>query len=213
MPTVQSTYTPTNALAFAKLFVKNSPIDNATIGPQICDAANRMLWMAAPWSWTLGVFTPTTIVAATQAYTLTDPNDFLRFEWAGRSTANDRMEDLEIVSMVPTDTSYKQVPKKIAFTSVSSGINYRVWPTPAAADGRIFIIYKKVATKIVTAGMSSVLTFPDEFFHVFENAVLWKAMIYTQDPRAKEQFEYVQTLLASYRNNEPPLMSAMGLEV
>lgn len=227
MASQASTYTPNNALAYAKLFVKNSPIDNATIAPQLLDTAYRFLWMLAPWSWTLGALSIVTFSSGVQDYTATDPEDFLRLEWAGRSRANDRMEDLSIVAALPSDTAYKQPPVKISVVSISGGnINLRFWPTPNNSSERVFSLYKKVSTKIVAGNQASaVLVFPDEFFPLYQEIVLMKAYQYLQDQRAgsaqvdgRGQFAYtgqlaiVMAMVEQYKKAEPILLNTMGFE-
>lgn len=227
MASQASTYAPNDALTFAKRFVKGTLVDASTVGPQICDAAARMLWMAAPWSWTVGVLPIATLAADTQTYNVTDPTDLLRLEWAGWSRANDRMEELAIVSVVPTDTAYNQPPKKIAISAITGGnVTLKLWPCPASIEGRIFTLYKKVMTKIVTGNISSaVLVFPDEFFHVYEEAVLYWAFKFSQDVRAGEavwkpdgsfqftgQLAVVMALVEAYRKNEPTMQNTLGFE-
>jgi hypothetical protein len=219
-------FTADEALDYAKQFVKKTRIDATEVKARLLDDAHKMLFMAHPWSWTLGAAGVVTFAASTQDY-VTAAADFLRIQWAGR-TDNDRMIDLGIAPQLPAHTAYVGPPKKIAHVSTAgANITVRYWPTPTTTD-KSLIIYKKTATEITAAnsGNPDVTDFPNEFQPLYQELVLYKAWQFWRDPRAGDaqivkgggvaytgQLGVVRALIEEYRSGEPILYSALGTDL
>lgn len=221
-----ATLTPSTALSYAKRFVKNGRVDDATTGVRILDDANKMLWMIAPWSWTLGALDPVTFVDGTQDYAVVDPGDFLRIQWAARSN-NDRLEQIGVVPALPVLAGHKGPPKKVSHVSTGGGnVNVRFWPVPNSTD-KSLLLYKKVTTEVTSGnqGTPGTLLFPDEFYPLYQELVLYKAWQFFGDPRAggaqsngqqnvySGQLGWVMALVREYLAGEPHLMDALGLDL
>lgn len=70
-----ATYAPAEAFTYAKSYVKNMPLE--AVGPPLLDEVSKIIWMHAPWRWTLGALPATTLTSSTQDYTIVAPSDFL----------------------------------------------------------------------------------------------------------------------------------------
>lgn len=180
-----STYAPSIALQFAKTFVKFMPIDTQTaINYQILDYAHSIMWMAAPWRWSVG-YVGTVILATGQSdYTLTDPTDFLYIEGA-YITDGSSINELKPVAFLPVDTTTPGLPSEIAHVATNT---YRITPVPTATGSQQkLIVYYKKARPAITAGnmnTAGVQVFDDEWFPVYQTGVLWLAYMYADDARA-----------------------------
>lgn len=222
-----ATLAPNVALLYAKAFTKASRLDQADVAAQLLDDAGKMLWMAAPWSWTLGAAEEITVVAGTQDYTLTVPAeaDFLRAEFARRHDGN-RSEDLAVEAALPADADFSQAPTKFAMFTSGGSVVARLWPTPPAGiTSTVLATYKKKSPQVTeeNRGNVGVLTFPDEFWPVYQELVLFKAYQYLQDGRAggaqvnnqgsvvyTGQLAIAMAALEAYKRGEPRLMDSFG---
>lgn len=187
-----STYAPKDAGDYATRYLQNMDLDR--ILPRILDDVHRHFWMAAPWRWTLGSFPSLTLLGNTQDYTPTVPSDFLYLEDA-RLVDGKNTRHLHIAAYLPSANSYiVGQPSQIAVqVTTGSTTGARVLPVPGAlASGapgaQILSVYKKVAPKIGRDNMTTpgVMLLPDEYFWVYQEGVLWRAMAWAQDPRAGE---------------------------
>ncbi len=182
-----ATYRPIDAFDYVKTMVKNLPLES--VGPAILDRVNKIMWMAAPWRWTLGSFTEVTLASNTQDYVVALPADFLYVvtSWLNEGESG---RPITVVPILPTNVGAVGFPNELAVTG-TAGVNgvARVRPKPGTITGatyKIYSLYKKTAPSItnknqVTAG---VLLFDDEWFWVFESGVLWMAYMYADDARA-----------------------------
>lgn len=221
-----ATIAPSTALTYAKRFVKNGRVDDSSIAVRILDDANKMLWMVAPWSWSIGALDPVTLADGVQDYTVSDPGDFLRIQWAARSDS-DTLYNIGVVPALPVLAAHKGQVKKIAHVSTSGGnVTVRTWPTANSTD-KVLLLYKKTSTA-VTAGnkdTTTTLVFPDEFYPLYQEMVLYKAWQFFGDPRAggaqsngqqnafSGQLGLVMALVREYLAGEPHLMDALGIDM
>ena len=177
-------YAASTATDFAKLMAKSMPVQDVRV--HICDEIARIMWMAAPWRWTLGSLASFVLAPDTQDYTFTKPGDFL---YLSRAYIFDgkQNKDLEIVGTLPDAVWTPGMPSKIAYMS-SGGDKLRFEPVPSAsgASQRVITLYKKTYTPITVANIATAgaLLFPDEWASVFEEGVLWKVYQYADDQRA-----------------------------
>jgi hypothetical protein len=174
-------YAPRDALTFAKTMVKSMPVDDTTVSYQILDYVSAIMWMAAPWRWTLGTLTQTPLVAGTVDYTVTIPADFAYLETAYLTDGN-TSNSLYIDSYLPAATSAGLVTK-VAHIPGSPDV-LRVHPKPPASyTPTLVTLYKKLPTKITSSNYATAGTtgLPDQWFWVYQLGVLWLAYHYADD--------------------------------
>ncbi len=179
-----STIPPYAAFDYAKNFIGNADLER--LNPRILDDVSKMFWTYAPWRWSLALMPQVTLVSNTQDYTVAVPSDFLYLydvlQLDGKTTRHIKPSAIFPVTGV---TRAGQIDS-VALT----GTTLRVDPTPgtipASPVQKLYGIYKIQSPEINTATMydAGALLIPDEWFWVFQEGVLWKAMSWAQDPRA-----------------------------
>lgn len=179
-----STIPPIAAFDLCKLFIKNEPFE--TCVPRILDDVNKIMWMAAPWSWTIGTLTNIALVSNTQDYTLAPPADFLYLIHSYVSSTDQATKHLEIMPTLPATVVVSGV---IDFISYQGSSTFRISPNPgtlASPTKYIVSFYKKASTAIIASNQATAgtLPFPDDWFPVYEAGVLWLAYLYADDNRA-----------------------------
>lgn len=185
-----ATKAPINAITLAAEMTKGMPLERVALS--VCNEINNYIWFAANWKWSVGVFSPITLSANTGDYTVTYPADFLhglfgKITDVGKNTPT----DLECVSFIPsTSGGISGIPNQIYLPGTASqSTTVRVAPKPGQITEAktLWIFYKKLLTQLTAKTLyTGTLPFDDEFFHVFESGVLWKAYQYADDRRAGE---------------------------
>ncbi len=167
--------------------IKNMPI-TLIQNPALQDPAS-LIWMYAPWSWTLGLVTPFVVAGGAQDYPFTLPADFLRFE-RGWLQDTDKQQDLQAVCLQPVSTLVSQ-PVYFSGQSVSAvdkiRFNAIVPPVGSGSSGSVsfYAVYKKIAPDLsITYNDPGALGMPDTYFWVYREAVLYYALKYSDDQRA-----------------------------
>jgi hypothetical protein len=194
-----STLAPQRAFDYAKHFIKDMSLEK--VGPQILDDVSKIMWMAAPWRWTLGSLPTVTLIAGTQDYTITFPGDFLYILDSYVSDGTIAPRDLKVEAFLPNSITTVGQASEVS----AQGTLLRVGPIPATfpTTGPTLISrYKKTAPQLTAANMATAGTqvFDDEWFWVFQEGVLWRAYLYADDNRAggatvaKGQVEYTGQL-------------------
>jgi len=180
-----ATKQPADAFVYIKSYLKQMPLED--IGPELLDEINKIMWMAAPWRWTLGSLPATTVTSSTQDYTIVTPSDFL-FLYDGYIADGDKVyRNLKIEPVLASDV---KVVGNVSLISRVSGDSYRTFPKsgtlPSSPLQQMILRYKKIAPVITnqTQYTAGFLTFDDEWFHVFTAGVLWKAYQWGDDGRA-----------------------------
>jgi hypothetical protein len=177
------TYVPSDATDYCATMVKNMPFMD--VRSRAADTVQKIIWMAAPWRWTLGALDNITVTSNTQDYAFTKPADFL---WLERSYIWDGSKEipLRVEAFLPPSPSTKNVPSRIAYVS-SSGDKLRLYPSPQVNANSVLVnLYKKAYTPITETniGVGGSLIMPDEWTWVFEAGCLWQAYLYADDARA-----------------------------
>ena len=179
--------TPAEAVAWAKIMVKNMPFDTATFKSVMCDKVMGHIWQMAPWVWSVAPLEVVDLAANVSEYTLvTPPNDLLYLLTANvADSAGNLGEDLKVVSKLPSTITQVGPPSQVAYEGTSK---IRVFPKPPTGYSKKLVsLYKKTRTPITDANIAnnaSLSGTPDEWFHVFMEGVLWQAYLYGDDPRA-----------------------------
>ena len=184
-----STFTAYDAFEYAKKYIGNMDLERLV--PGILDDVNKMFWGYAPWRWTLGLFPQITLISNTQDYAVTLPSDFLYLydilQLDGKTTRH-----LKPTAIYPqTGILRAGQAGSAAIMSISGVDTLRIDPTPGTIPAgdpsqKLISIYKKAAPDVTAETMytSGFLSIPDDFFWVYREGVLWKAMSWAQDPRA-----------------------------
>lgn len=184
-------YTPSTAVAFAKSFIKKMALDtasNPTVAYQVADLVNSLMWFAAPFYWTLGQLGNVTLTASAQDYaTPQQPSDFL---YLHRCFVTDGTNQNWVtpVSQLPTTDVQVGNPSQVAYITTSgANIGVRFWPKPAAAEARTAVLQYKRSPGIISSAnfaTSSAFAWPDIYYPVYQEGVLWQAFRWADDQRA-----------------------------
>lgn len=171
------------AFEYAKEAIKSMPLER--VNARLLDDIHKIMWMAAPWRWTLGSMPVVTVATNTQDYTVSVPGDYLFLQSAYETDSSGNTRDLAIVPSLPATVTLVGQPSKVALT----GTTVRLSPKPGtqlSSAPSIISLYKKVAPTITSTNMYTGGTqiFDDEWFWVFQEGVLWKAYLYGDDARA-----------------------------
>jgi hypothetical protein len=184
-----STYIPNEAFEKARSYAKDMPLREVKV--RILDQVNKMMWMAAPWRWTIGDLPVTTLAADTSDYNISLPSDFLYATDAFYTDKDDQTHPLLVEPALPADVGAPGLPSRIAITGTAGSTGtLRITPktgTTIESPAPVIIsLYKKTSPVLAednvhTAGQ---LSLPDEWFWVFEEGVLWQTYIWADDSRA-----------------------------
>jgi hypothetical protein len=182
-----STYKPVEAFDKVKDLIKGQTLE--TIRVRLLDQVNKMMWLAAPWRWTLGDLPVITLATDDQDYSIALPADFLYAYDAYYTDGDDTTKSLVIEPALPADLKIKGMPSRISISGDAGTTGTMLTsPVPGTLTGtyQIVSLYKKIspvfsAENIYTAGTQ---VFPDEWFWVFEEGALYQAYKYADDQRA-----------------------------
>ncbi len=178
------TLTPYDAFDYAKPFLGNMDLERLL--PRLLDDVSKMFWVYAPWRWSLALMPQVTLLSNTQDYTVSVPADFLYLhdvlQLDGTTTRHIKPSAIFPV----TGTTRAGQIGSVALL----GSTLRVDPTPGSLPTsplqKLYGVYKIQAPTINKTTMldAGALLIPDEWFWVYVEGVLWKSMLWAQDPRA-----------------------------
>lgn len=182
-----ATYKPISVFDYSQLSIKNMPID--TIQTRLLDDVSKMIWMYAPWRWTIGTFDPVTITSGQTDFNIVNPpTDFLYIAKA-YITNGEQNIDLLPTSVLPANPTIVGQAKNISYLA---GVTpkFRLYPgfgsLPSGQTWTLRAWYKKVSPVITRATMSTpgALVMDDEYFWVFLEGCMYKSYFYADDARA-----------------------------
>lgn len=218
-----STYKPSDAIVYAKQFIKSMPIDTAAssaVAYQLTDYVSSLLWTAAPWSWTIGTMNTVALTANVTDYVVSSPPADLLYINKANVSDGSLTNELKIVSALPASITQIGVPSQVAWLTASSSV--RISPKPPTSYSQtLTMLYKKQPVKITVSnyGTAGSLVFPDCYFPVYQEGVLWQSYLYSDDPRAggvtvdgegKRQYTgqlgVFQAMIAEMRQSEKMLL-------
>jgi len=187
-----STYTSSDAITWVKNWLKNEPIDGVDgVKYGIPDDIIKMIWMAAPWRFSVGVLPVVTLASNTQDYTVALPSDWLYpihgYVMGGTENVVKHMFPMPVLPQTYAPTG---IPGRFAITgTASTNGTLRIYPklgTLSSTAHYAVVYYKKTSPKIAAANYSTAgsLIIDDEWFWVFRDGVLWKSYLWADDPRA-----------------------------
>lgn len=180
-----SSIAPIRAFDYSKRSVKNMPLEQ--VQTRLLDDVAKIMWMAAPWRWTVGTLTAITLTSSTSDYTLAPPADFLYLMSAYISDGLNTPQHLEVVPSIPSNMAISGIPQ---FISYQGSNTFRISPKPgtllASPTKTLVCYYKKIAPVISASNAytATTLVFDDEWFPVFTDGVLWKSYAWGDDQRA-----------------------------
>jgi hypothetical protein len=195
--------TPQDALNYAKRMCGNMPVDDANLNPRVLDDANKALWMAAPWRWTIAPLEVVTLVNNQQDYSLAAHTDLL-FLVQSSITDGEQRSELQVSANLPSTPSAPfPIVGKVQRVSYVPGSpqKLRTFPVPSGypttAMPSLLTWYKQLAPTVsgpnqatdyttltaTTGGGGTNVGFPGEFFWVYREMVLLYAYQFTHDAR------------------------------
>lgn len=179
-----ATKTPNAAYTYAKTLIRSMPLQDVQY--QILDDACKFIWTADAWRWTIGTLTNFNLTPGTQDYNYADSLSTYLYTWRAYLTNGDSLSPLAIDPELPTTEVQFGTPKRIA--KVYGSAVFRVYPKPSDLVGTWTVVqqFKKMAPVISAANgdTAGALVMDDEWFHVYESAVLYYAYLYAFDQRA-----------------------------
>lgn len=177
-----STLRLNDAFDWVKFMVKNMPLE--TVKLRLMQDVLSIMWMAAPWRWSVGTLNTVTLNGA-QDYPYSYPNDFLYLLSAYITDGKSTYIDLHVEPDLPVAGLVGQ-PSRICVIPPQG--NLRLYPGPNSFPNPHYLItlYKRMAPVLTNGNIAGVGTqlFDDEWYWVFEEGVLWKAYQYADDARA-----------------------------
>lgn len=155
----------------------------------ILNQISTMMWMAAPWRWSIGSLPVITLASDTQDYNIALPSDFLYATDAYLADGDNQFDTLLVEPALPTTVTMVGRPKRISISGTAGGTGtLRVAAKPGTLNTppSIISMYKKTAPVLTaeTLHTAGVLLFDDEWAWVFEEGVLWQAYQWGDDSRA-----------------------------
>ncbi len=223
---------PQTALEYAKRYVAQMPVDDAAVKYRILDDAHAKLWMSAPWRWSLGSLEVVTLVNDQQEVNLGSAYSDLLYVvhsgvWDGQTK-----NDLLVAGVLPVTTAMKGIPKLVQYVAGSPNkLRFLPVPTgyPLANMPKVVSAYKKKMTAITEDNWSgdydTTFGIPKEWFWVYQEIVLLKAMEFAHDPRLggvsfsegranyAGQYGVVEAAVQEMRNAEKKFFDSIGMVV
>jgi len=216
---------PQEALDHAKRFIGSMPVDDAAMKYRILDDAHRALWMRAPWRWSIASVEPVVLQNGVQDYALTPISDFFTLVQSAITNGQEK-HDLRVVSVIPSTGVITGRPSQVQ----GSAAQLRFWPVPTGytTGPTVFSIYKKTTTAISSGNVNnaySTLGIPNEWFWVYQEMVMLKAMQFSNNPKAggvtvannvvqyTGQYGAVEAAIQEMIRGEKKFLDSLGLEV
>lgn len=197
---MSSTYTVTNALNWASLFIRSAPLTGVNSvanepGLSICNWVKNLI-MAPPFSWRWNRATTTfTTTAGTQDYTQS-LSTFGWLEKASITDSNNNVIEIDIALDLGEDSN-RQQPNRIAarIDNDAGSITFRLMPVPDQTY-TVTLTYQNQSSQI-TSTSSTFTPIPDYMQHVLYTGVLAKVYEYINDDRWMPTMQlFLKTLVA-----------------
>ena len=188
-------YDPADAYNAITPQLGNVSLDSTAKGT-VADNACKWLWNFAPWRWERKSLSAFSLTDDTQTYTAAVPSDFMQLlqaEVVVTSDTPDTVRELDIKNWVDTDPTEKMAPVSLGricyLQELNSGVGGFKIPNPSIPSGTTATIrgvYRATpATKYTSANLTTDFTeLPDQYFHVYQEVLLWMVYRYIGDSRA-----------------------------
>lgn len=224
-----STRTPAQALTYVKKMLKDMPLE--TVDAELLDEINKIMWMAAPWRWTIACLPAIEIDAGPPPvtdYAVEDPPTDFMYIVKAYMTNGEKIRDLKPASILPASGGgISGQPTQICVLPATEDdpLTLRIYPPMSSIkDGEtweLVVYYKRNAPQLKKANLNTagILEIPDEYFWVFSEGTLYKSYFYGDDARSgsatvtsqgqiqyTEQLGIFQAALTQMRQFEPLLL-------
>lgn len=181
-----SVYTVSDSVDYCRAICVGMP--TAAVQVKGADMINSIMWNAYPWRWAQKALTAIPLVDGTQDYAFA-PTDYMRMVSARLTrtdTTPDVYDELTVVRHLAPDLT------KMGFRAGLSSICR--WPAtsvlrlncaaavPSGTTMRIDGEYQYQPSKI--AAIAVAFPFPDQYFNVFCDGLLWQFYLLAKDSRA-----------------------------
>src|SRR5271166_1982122 len=182
------TYTPNDAITMTQNMVHGIPVNN--IKAYACDMANSMMWTFFPWGWSIKSLTPITLADGVQDYnpTNTDILRPLKMRIVRTDTTPNEFRELNMLANLGVELTRKGGLETNTSLGWFPSANFFRFMYAASIGGTQVLQlqgeYQFQPTKIVLANMGNVLPFPDYYFNVYTEGVLFWIYKLSDDPRA-----------------------------
>ncbi len=180
------TYTVADAINYAKPMVANMPTSSVQIAA--ADFINSIIWNAYPWRWAVTPMTSILLVDGQQDYAF-GPTDYMRMV-AARLTRTDATPDqsspLSLVRNLEPDLtpgSFRGSLSLLTFME-SRGVLRLNQASYIASGTTIYIDGEYQYQPAAIISTSSLFPFPNQYFHVFCQGLLWQFFMLAKDERA-----------------------------
>lgn len=178
-------YSATDALNYIKEFVKSIPSPNSQ--NLAFNAVGSIMYVHRPWRWTLGALTPISLVDNIQDYTVSNGDLFrpLKLRLRRTDTDPDEYRAVDLVDHLEPDLVKMgwNTVQLISYQPQSQKI--RLQFTVGLGAGQAIQIegeYQKTPVRLTASSAS--FWFPDQYFQVFLEGLLWQFYRLSDDLRA-----------------------------
>lgn len=180
-----ATLPPSNAFQYCKYMIKSMPLEQ--VQASILQDASSLIWMAAPWRWSVGSNTAVSLTSGQSSFSISLGASFLRLEKC-LIQSGVTMRPVDIVGALPSAPTETGMPNFVALITSGPTIQFdMVFPPVAVGESWKFQSWYKLQGPVVnnaTMGTGGQLIMDDEWFWVYDEAVLYYAYKYGDDQRA-----------------------------
>lgn len=182
------TYTYQEIVTYVQRLVKGIPISDID---EVCvGQINSIFWLAYPWRWTRAIVTPVTLVDGTQDYQIVNTDLWkllsARVRLNGAGGALNQYRDLRIMRWLEPDLVNKvSWPNMQLICHNLNTDRFRfegAIASPSVGAMQLEGEYWLQPAKITN--LASVITFPDFYFNVLAEGILWLLYRLADDARA-----------------------------
>lgn len=182
----QGTYLWSDVCATAQNLVHSIPV--APLQLYACDQINSIIWKTFPWRWTLNALTPIPLVNLQQDYPNV-PADFWRWinpRLIRTDVTPQRNQPIKMAKHLEVEVQRQGSVDTIQSVSYEPTVNsFRLDITPQISGTLTMQLagdYQQLPTKLKSINLA--MPFPDSYFNVALEGVLWMLYRLADDPRA-----------------------------
>lgn len=185
------TYTGANAVDMVRRYIKMVPLSASNVDVLLVDRIHSLMWCAWPWRWSQASLTAIPLVDGQQDYSLAsgDATALLRLlhvRIVRTDVTPDEFRELDVCEHLSPELTCKgginQI-RKIAYIPALSKVRLELAASvPTGSTLNIQGEYQTNPTKITA--LATALVWPDCYFDVFCDGLLWKCYQFADDPRA-----------------------------
>ena len=182
----QGTYKWSDAIATATQMVHSIP--TAPLQLYAADQINSIIWKTFPWRWTLNALTPVPLVNLQQDYAVV-PSDFWRWinpRLVRTDITPNQNQPIKMAKHLEVEVQRQGSVLTIQAVSYEPTVNsFRLDITPQISGTLTLFLagdYQQLPTKLDS--VNELIPFPDSYFNVAMEGILWMFYRLADDPRA-----------------------------